>query len=161
MRAAHGICGPGWTRTEVELRSSTAELLHGTGCATKIVKTLICAALTAATAEVIVTTKSGLAGTRVWRAARIAFSIRMPLTGALEMSLAAALAVTRSFAWSSQERRVRREQTHTEEKTKGSPPRPRVSNQPGKRVEPLAIHSCALHRDVMLSAMSPEADSPD
>jgi hypothetical protein len=148
-------------RTEIQLRSSAAELFHGTGCATKIVKTLICAALAAAAAEVVATAKSGLAGARVRRAARIAFSIRMPLTGALEMSLAAALAVTRSFAWSSQESRVRREQTHTEEKTKDSPPRPRVSKQLGNRVEPLSVHSRALHRDVMLSAMSPEADSPD
>jgi hypothetical protein len=51
----------------------------------------------------------------------------MPLTGALEMSLAAALAVTRSFARSGQESRVRREQTRTKEQAKGSPPRLRVS----------------------------------
>lgn len=98
--------------------------------------------------------KSGFAGTRVPRAVRLAFSFVVTLPGAPEMSLTAALAVTNTLAGSRQECRVRHEETHTEEKAKGSPPRPRVSKQPGNRVEPLAVHFRALHRDSKLSAMS-------
>jgi hypothetical protein len=105
--------------------------------------------------------KSGFAGARVPRAVCLAFSFVVTLSDVLEMSLTAALDVTNTFAGSRQESRVRHEQTHTEEKAEGSPPRPRVSKQLGNRVEPLAIHVGALHRDSMLSAMSHEANSPD
>jgi hypothetical protein len=159
--AARGICFRVGTRTEIQLRPRAAELRHGPACATKIIKTLIRAAFAVAATEAIRAEKSRLAGARVRRAVRFTFSLIVPLTGALEMSLTAALDVTRSFAGSGQERRVRREQTRTKEKANGSTPRPRVSKQLGNRVEPLSVHSRALHRDVMLSAMSPEADSPD
>jgi len=140
VRAAYGICSRVCTRTKVPLRSSAAELRHGTGGATKIVKALICAALAAATAGAVVTEKSGLASARVRRAVVLALSFIVALAGVLEVSLTAALAVTRSFAWSGQEIRLRRKQTRTEEKTKGSPPRSGLSKQPGNRVEPLAVH---------------------
>jgi hypothetical protein len=104
--------------------------------------------------------KSGFAGARVPRAVRLAFCFIVTLSGVLEMSLTAALTVANTFAGSGQEGRVRHEQTHTE-KAEGSPPRPRVSKHLGNRVEPLAIHIGALHRDSMVSATSHEANLPD
>ena len=161
MSAARGICTRDFTRTEVQLRPSAAKLRHGPACATKIIKALIRAAFAVAATGAIRAEKSRLAGARIWRAAGVAFSITMSLAGIFEVSLAAAPGVPYSFAGTGQESRVRREQTHTEEKAKGSPPRPRVSKQPGNRVEPRSVHSIALHRDSMLTATPPEADSPD
>ena len=161
VRAAHGILSRDWTRTEIQLRPSAAKLRHGTACATKIVETLIRAAFAVAATKAIRAEKSRLAGARVRRAVGFAFSFIVALAGVLEVSLTAALAVTRSFTGPGQEIRVRREQTRTEEKTKGSPPRPRLSKQSGNRVKPLAVHFHALHRDSTSSAMSQEANSPD
>jgi hypothetical protein len=151
--AARGNCIRVCTRTEIQLRPSAAKLRHGTACPTKIVETPIRAAFAVAATEAI----------RAWvrRAVGFAFSLIVALASVLEMSLTATLAVTRSFTGSGQERRVRREQTRTEEKTKGSPPRPRLSKQSGDRVKPLAVHFHALHRDSTSSEMSQEANSPD
>ena len=109
MWAAGGIDSRDGARTEIPLRPSAAELLHGTGGATKIIETLIRAALTATTAGVVVTPKARLAGTRVGRAVGLAFSFVVTLAGGFEMALTATLAVTVSFAWSGQELRLRRQ----------------------------------------------------
>jgi hypothetical protein len=159
--AARGNCIRVCTRTEIQLRPSAAKLRHGTACPTKIVETPIRAAFAVAATEAIRAEKSRLAGAWVRRAVGFAFSLIVALASVLEMSLTATLAVTRSFTGSGQERRVRREQTRTEEKTKGSPPRPRLSKQSGDRVKPLAVHFHALHRDSTSSEMSQEANSPD
>ena len=47
--------------------------------------------------------KSGFASARVRRAVRLALSLVVTLSGVLEMSLTAALAVTNTFAGSGQE----------------------------------------------------------
>ena len=39
---------------------------------------------------------------------------------------------------------MRHEQTHAEEKAKGSPPRATVSKQPGNRVEPLSVSGASV-----------------
>jgi hypothetical protein len=83
--------------------------------------TLSCAALSTAATGAITATESGFAGARVQRAARVTFSIAVALVGALEVSLAAALAVTRSLAGTGHEIRVRREQTRCEENGNGTP----------------------------------------
>jgi hypothetical protein len=70
-----------------------------------------------------VAAKSGLSRSRWWRALLFAFSLVVALANAVDMSLAAALAVTRSVAGYGQEIRLRREQTRREENANGTPSR--------------------------------------
>jgi hypothetical protein len=110
-------------RTNATLGPRAAELHGRVGAAEVVVKAPVPAALARTATGPIVAAKSGLSRSRWWRALLFAFSLVVALANAVDMSLAAALAVTRSVAGYGQEIRLRREQTRREENANGTPSR--------------------------------------